>query len=445
MLELIKGVAMLLAVALLHRYVLQLSRDNEILRQCLCGLLFGGMCLVVMSAPLEIFPGIIFDPRSVVLSMAGLFSGVIGSLIAGGIAGGYRAWLGGAGAPVGVAVVIACTLAGLAFRELYNRRVVSLKPMSLLLFGGIVHLMVVSLFTLLPEKVAEHILQNIALPFFIVFTLGVMLLGLLLVDNERTASVQAKLVAQTRRALEANAAKSRFIATMSHELRTPLNAILGFTEMIHKETMGPIGNSKYGEYITDIHKSGQDLRRMIDDILDITRLDLKTYEFSNEDVDLVAATSDLVNRFRKLAEPMNIDVRFSATDGFPASVPADRKVLTHVVNNLVSNALKACSSGDEIEVSWTASEDDFVLQVRDTGTGMSEKMQAQLGTPFLRDKDAHLARSASEGIGIGFYITRSLVEARGGRIEVESTLGVGTTVRAIYPRSLFRADGDGDN
>ncbi len=431
---------MLLAVALLHRYVLQLATNNEVIRQTLCGLLFGGMCILVMSTPLEIIPGVIFDPRSVVLSMAGLFSGVFGSLIAGGMAAGYRIWLGGEGAPVGVGVIIVCTVGGLAFRALYNRRKVSLSPINLLVFGGVVHLLSISLFTLLPERIAYHVMDSVAVPFLVIFTFGVMLLGLLLSDNEKTAKVQAKLVSQTRRALEANAAKSRFIATMSHELRTPLNAILGFTELIHKETMGPLGNKKYAEYIIDIHNSGQDLRRMIDDILDITRLDLKTYEFFNEVIDVVGIAADLTDRFKKLAAPSGIDVRFTASDDFPKTVSADRKVLMHIVNNLLSNALKACSNGDVIEVSLSVRGNDYVLQVTDSGSGMSEETQAQLGTPFVRVKDAHLARTSSEGIGIGFYITRSLVEARGGQIAVESELGKGTTIRAVYPRSIFTAD-----
>ncbi|MEQ8666716.1 MAG: sensor histidine kinase [Rhodospirillales bacterium] len=437
MLELIKGLAMLLAIALLHRYVLQLTRNNDTHRQILCGLLFGGMCVFVMSTPLELAPGIIFDPRSVVLSMAGLFSGVIGSVIAGGIAGGYRAWLGGGGAPVGVSVVVMCTVAGLAFRELYNRKMVSLNWVNLLMFGGLVHLLTIGLFTMLPAEVVAHVMNSVAIPMVIVFTPGVMILGFLLADNEKTAEIQGKLELQTREAREANAAKSRFIATMSHELRTPLNAILGFTEIIHNETMGPLGNKKYAEYIEDIRNSGQDLRRMIDDLLDITRLDLRTYEFFNEEINVAAITKDLTHRFEVLAEKSGIEIRFSAADDFPPVLFADRKVLTHIFNNLISNAIKACSPGDEIEVSVRVIGDEYVLQVQDTGAGMSREMQSKLGTPFVRHSDADLARNSNEGIGIGFYVTRSLVEARGGRVEVESELGKGTTVRAIYPKSLF--------
>lgn len=579
MIELMKGVALLLSIALLHRYVLQIFQDKTTSQQLACGLLFGGMCVVVMSTPLEIMPGVIFDPRSVVLSMAGLFSGVIGSLIAAAIAGTYRVWIGGAGAPVGVSVVIICTFAGLVYRKAYSSRLTSLSPLSLLSFGAIVHLLVIGLFAFLPAGIAEKVIDSIAIPLLITFTPGVMLLGLLLSDNEKTVETQNKLKSQTRQAvqaeitaqnalaeiqhkqglidehaifsqsdengvivsvnnkfcdvsgysreeligqnyqllnsdehskeffddmwhtiasgktwfgeikntrkddsvywlkstigpvfdkeqhisgyasietdisedvirqqeaiharneaLEANTAKSRFIATMSHELRTPLNAILGFADLINRESFGPIQNKKYAEYILDIHKSGEMLRELIDDILDIARFDFNAYEFSDDLFDMAGAASEITERFKVLSEPLGINVVFFASPDFPKEVNADRKALNHILNNLISNALKASSADDKITVSLFVLDDEFVLSVEDTGHGMAPEMLARLGEPFVREKDEYLANSPSEGIGLGFYITRSIVEARGGRVEVDSNVGKGTIVKAIYPQKIF--------
>ena len=582
MIELVKGVALLLAIALLHRYVIQLFKKSELRRQVACGLLFGVMCVIVMSTPLEIVPGVIFDPRSVVLSTAGLFSGLAGSILAAVIAGSYRLWIGGPGAPVGVSVIIMCAVAGLLYRWLYSRELVSLSALSLLVFGAIVHLFEIGMFMMLPENIVDKVMQTVAMPLIVTFTPGVMLLGLLLADNERTAAIQHRLVSRTRQALEAdatskkaladlqhkqdlidehaiysetdaagkivsvnrlfceisgysadeligqdhsilnsgehsesffkdmwqtvrsgktwrgviknrrkdgsefwvkstlrpifgedksitgfaaittdvtedmdrqieavlarndaleaNAAKSRFIATMSHELRTPLNAILGFTEMIRAEAMGPVENAKYVEYIEDIHASGQVLRGMIDDILDITRLDLSSYEFSNEATDMKVLVAEITNRFKMLAEKSGIAVSFHASPDFPRLVHGDRKVVNHILNNLVSNALKATTSGDSITVSLRMEEEGLVLSVADTGRGMPPELVSQLGKPFVRIKDEHVARSKSEGIGLGFYITRSLVEARGGHIEVESVPGEGTEVRAIYPHGVLHTE-----
>lgn len=579
MIELIKGVALLLSIALLHRYVIQIFQVKTTNQQLACGLLFGGMCIVVMTTPLEIIPGVIFDSRSVVLSMAGLFSGVVGSLVAATIAGTYRAWLGGAGAPVGVGVVIICTFAGLVYRKACSRGLVSLSPLSLLFFGVIVHLMVIGLFTFLPAGVAEKVMDSIAIPLLITFTPGVMLLGLLLSDNEKAVETQTNLKSRTRQALhaentaqnalaeiqqkqglidehaifsqsdengiivsvnnkfcdvsgysreeligqkyhllnsgehskaffdgmweiitsgktwrgeiknirkdasaywvksticpifdkkqhisgyatietdisedvqrqqeavqarnealEANAAKSRFIATMSHELRTPLNAIIGFADLINSESFGPIQNKKYAEYILDIHKSGEVLRGLIDDILDIARFDFNTYEFSDALFDMADMASEITDRFKVLSEPSGINVVFFASPDFPKEVNADRKALNHILNNLISNALKASSAGDKITVSLCVQDNEFVLSVEDTGRGMTPAMLVRLGEPFVREKDEYLANSDSEGIGLGFYITRSLVEARGGRVEVDSDVGKGTKVRAIYPRKVF--------
>ena len=178
--ELSKGVALLLALCLLQGFVYRHWSRNEVAGQIVSGLVFGAVCIIGMLAPLEMVPGVIFDPRSVVLGMAGFFGGPITGAVAGVIVAGYRIWLGGGGAPVGVAVVVSCVVLGLAYREAHRREWVGVGFWPFLIFGLAVHLWSVFLFTFLPDPIADKVMDTVALPFILTFTPGTALLGLLL-------------------------------------------------------------------------------------------------------------------------------------------------------------------------------------------------------------------------------------------------------------------------
>lgn len=183
-LELTKIVAILLALSLLKGFVIRLRRANKVIEQGLTGLLFGGICVVGMMLPVEIVPGVIFDPRSVFLSMAGLFGGFAVAAISAIIAGGYRIWIGGGGVYVGVAVVVSCAALGLLYRYGEQKGWVKVGPLQLLLFGLIVHVVEILLFTQLPADVAERVMDTVALPLILTFTPATAFLGMLLVDIE---------------------------------------------------------------------------------------------------------------------------------------------------------------------------------------------------------------------------------------------------------------------
>jgi PAS domain S-box-containing protein len=183
-LELIKIVAILLALSLLQGFVIRFRRTNKVIEQGLTGLLFGGICVVGMMLPVEIIPGVIFDPRSVILSMAGLFGGFAIAAISAIIAGGYRIWIGGGGVYVGVAVVVTCTALGLLYRYGHQKGWVKIGPLQLLLFGLIVHVVEVLLFTQLPAEVVDRVMNTVALPLILTFTPATVFLGMLLIDIE---------------------------------------------------------------------------------------------------------------------------------------------------------------------------------------------------------------------------------------------------------------------
>ncbi len=193
-LELIKAAALLLALSLLQGLIARYWQNRETLRQVLSGCLFGGICVVGMMAPIEVAPGVIFDPRSVILSMAGLFGGAIVAAISVAIAGGYRLWLGGGGVYVGVAVVLVCALLGLFYRYAHHRGWVGISASRLLAFGFLVHIVEVGLFTQLPDDAVAKVMDTVALPLILTFAPATALLGLLLLDIEKRLKTEADLV-----------------------------------------------------------------------------------------------------------------------------------------------------------------------------------------------------------------------------------------------------------
>jgi len=192
-LELTKGVSLLLALSYLQNFNIRIFRENKNIASVTSGFLFGGICVVGMLLPIELPQGVIFDARSVVLSMAGLFGGPIVGVVAAIVAGGYRIWLGGGGVYVGTAVVVSCVGLGLAYRYCWKRGWLRIGFFQLLIFGLLVHLVVVLLFTQLPPETAERVMREVALPFVLTFTPATALLGLLLLDIDKRVSTEAAL------------------------------------------------------------------------------------------------------------------------------------------------------------------------------------------------------------------------------------------------------------
>jgi len=192
--EFSKAVALLLALCLIQGFIARRWTNKELLGQISSGLLFGGICVIGMLTPIVVAPGVIFDARSVVLSMSGLFGGPVVGGIAAVIAGGYRAWLGGGGAAVGVSVVISCVLLGLAYRHCHQRGWIRIGFFQLLAFGLLVHLVEISLFTFLPDDVVEKVMKEIALPLVLTFTPATALLGSLLQMIESQIQTEKSLV-----------------------------------------------------------------------------------------------------------------------------------------------------------------------------------------------------------------------------------------------------------
>lgn len=234
-----------------------------------------------------------------------------------------------------------------------------------------------------------------------------------------------------RRAEEANLAKSRFLASMSHELRTPLNAILGFSEVMATEVLGPLNNPLYKEYSGDIHRSGQHLLDLINEILDLSRIEAGKYELNEEVVSLLDLAEDCVGMVQLRAKAKNITIEEQFQPDLPA-VWADEKAMRQVVLNLLSNAVKFTPQGGEIrvKVGWTAGGGQYV-SIRDNGPGIPENEIPVVLSAFGQGSIA--IKSAEQGTGLGLPIVQAILAKHGGEFKLKSKLREGTEVIAILP------------
>ncbi|MGH6948730.1 MAG: ATP-binding protein [Kiloniellales bacterium] len=241
-------------------------------------------------------------------------------------------------------------------------------------------------------------------------------------------------------AQSANRAKSEFLATMSHELRTPLNAIIGFSEIMCCETLGPMGNSQYGEYAKDINESGQHLLALINDILDLSKVESGLDELNEESIDLGKLVPSVVRLIHQRAQKESVTLRLDIPNELPA-LRADQRKVKQVLVNLMSNAVKFTNAGGEVVLKVRAdSAQGYRFQVIDTGIGIAPEDIAKAMAQFGQVHSG-LTREY-EGTGLGLPLAKSLVELHGGTLRLESELGVGTTVTVSFPADRIGAAED---
>jgi two-component system cell cycle sensor histidine kinase PleC len=234
-----------------------------------------------------------------------------------------------------------------------------------------------------------------------------------------------------RRAEEANLAKSKFLATMSHELRTPLNAILGFSEVLKGELFGAHANPAYKDYSNDIHSSGQHLLMLINEILDLSRVEAGRYELKEESVSLTGVAQDCKHLLTIRAQKREIRVVELMEPQLPR-IWADERAVRQVVLNLLTNAIKFTPQGGQvtIKVGWTASGGQYVA-IKDTGPGIPEEEIAVVMSSFGRGTLAQ--KNADEGTGLGLPIVKGLVELHGGQFVLKSKVREGTEAIVVFP------------
>jgi signal transduction histidine kinase len=248
---------------------------------------------------------------------------------------------------------------------------------------------------------------------------------------ETFKKTEAEMRAATREAQRAAAAKAEFVAKISHEVRTPLNAITGFAEVIMGERFGPIGNERYREYMKDIYAAGLHVVSVLNDLLDLSKVETGMLDMSFANVSLNELTQQCVGIMQPQASRARIIIRTSLTPGLP-QVVADERSLRQIVLNLLSNSIKFTGPGGQVIVSTAfADGGEAVLRVRDTGVGMSEKDVEAALEPFRQT--ATSGSWGSGGTGLGLPLTKALAEANRAHFSIKSAPNAGTLIEVAFP------------
>ncbi len=253
----------------------------------------------------------------------------------------------------------------------------------------------------------------------------------LLQDITREKRNQAALQHALEENEAANRAKSRFLATMSHELRTPLNAIIGFSEMMNAELLGPLGNKRYVDYAGSINESGRYLLDLINDILDMSKIEAGKYELVHEPVNVVKALRLACHMVENTVREKGLNLVFNNQNDI-AVIEADRRAFMQIMLNLLSNAVKFTESGGSVTITISEhTENRISIAVSDTGIGIPADKLHRIGQPFEQISSA--MTRGHNGTGLGLAITKKLIEMHEGELKIASTYGKGTTVTVLMP------------
>jgi len=322
--------------------------------------------------------------------------------------------------------------------------------------GGAIGLVMAGAYLLVPIFLGEpyggligHTLRDqiiIVQSFGAVLSFTVVLTGAALAERQRLETEMGAAVLRAEESREegliakdaaetANRTKSMFLANMSHELRTPLNAVIGFSEAIHREMFGPLGDARYGDYAQMIREAGSHLLDLINDILDMSKIEAGKFDIRHESLDAREVVGDCVEMMRERAAAAGLALRAETPRG-PLLVAADRRALKQILLNLLSNAVKFTPAGGSITVSLARGTGRqgapaCVLAVSDTGIGIPAKAIQRLGNPFVQLRDT--ADRTHQGTGLGLALVRALTEMHRGAMRIESGEGQGTTVTIEIP------------
>ena len=255
-------------------------------------------------------------------------------------------------------------------------------------------------------------------------------------DITQWKRAEAELIDARRQSDRANAHKSDFLAKVSHEIRTPLNAIIGFAELMMEERLGPIGTERYKEYLADINTSGRHVMSLIDDLLDLSKIEAGRMELTFTSVDLNAMVASCVSIMQPQANRDRVIMRSHLANRLPRVV-ADERSVRQIVLNLLSNATKFTDAGGQVIVSTTLTDrGEAAVRVRDTGVGMNEKEAEQALEPFRRIATAH----PRGGTGLGLPLTKALAEANRAKLSLRSRPNEGTLVELTFPAARVLAE-----
>jgi len=258
---------------------------------------------------------------------------------------------------------------------------------------------------------------------------GAAILHLDITDQKRSES----------RAQALSRAKSDFLASLSHELRTPLNAIIGFSEILMMEAFGPVGHPRYLDYAADIASASRHLLSLINDVLDLSKVEAGKFALSEEPVCLTEVLGQCLHLLQVKADQSGLSTNLRLRPGLPTLV-ADARLVRQIVLNLLSNAVKFTESGGEVVLEAALAQDGWLeIAVQDTGIGIAEDQMSRILEPFGQIDSPQAKRHAGESTGLGLPLVLRFVELHQGKVRIDSQPGAGTRVSVLFPPHRLRS------
>ena len=231
---------------------------------------------------------------------------------------------------------------------------------------------------------------------------------------------------------EALTAKSSFLSNMSHEFRTPLNAVIGFSETIKKKIFGDIGNEKYSEYVEDINEQGQYLLKLIEDILDASKIESGKAELYEEPFSFTRLLKDSVKTVQQRADAKHIQLITEMNDDLPY-IKADKTKIKQVLLNILSNAIKFTAEKGRVYIRALIENNEFVIEIQDTGIGIAQEDLKKIAQRFAQVDNIYTRKN--RGSGLGMSISKDIIEMHGGKLLIESQPNIGTKITIRLPAS----------
>jgi two-component system, cell cycle sensor histidine kinase DivJ len=256
--------------------------------------------------------------------------------------------------------------------------------------------------------------------------------------SERKAQ-EGELLRARDEAESASRAKTQFLANMSHELRTPLNAVIGFSEILNRELFGALGEQRYRDYARIIHESGEHLLLVVNDILDMSKIEAGKFKLVKEPFEVGALITSCAEVMRHAADAKRLTLLTEVPSGLPELV-ADRRASKQMLLNVIANAIKFTDAGGWVRISAREESGMIELVVADTGIGIAEQDLPKLGNPFVQADNAY--NRDHDGAGLGLSVAKGLARLHGGRLEIASKLGLGTTVIVAFPVACLQSESD---
>lgn len=470
---LIQNIAILVAFAMLYEnFWLRNDKPRGLWSKIFTGFIVGLIGTVLMFTPWTMAPGLVFDTRSVMLSVTGVFFGPLPTIIAMTLAGIMRYVIGGEGIWMGIAVIVSSGSIGIMWAEMRKKWNRINRPVEFLALGLVVHfVMLASVFLLPPERVMQT-LRTIVIPVFFIYAPGTMLLGMLLaaqkinfqnridkdklyekehqlsyqlLENQKKLNEQlekyellnneyriqnVELTKAKEKAEESDRLKSAFLANLSHEIRTPMNAIIGFADLLESEDRDDETREKY---VNIIKNSGSYLLAIINDIVEISQIEAGQVEINEVEVEINEFLDEIYNSFKMVInsrENLKLTLH-KPTPQMTKKIKLDEVKLRQMLVNLINNAIKFTEHG-EIAFGYhinNAAEISFF--VKDTGIGIAPQNHHVIFERFRQLESGNIR--VQSGSGLGLSITKAYSEMMGGSISVESEEGKGAKFTLTFP------------